>query len=352
MNNKIVEHIKRDETTQDSLPTRLNISSIAALQRVDDLEDRSLFEVSVATPAEGLADDGSQLWKYGSRSVQWSTIMAKLQSSSYEHFNNAYLTARFDNLSPHLPELNEIETTVWKFLTDQWDPQGGYPIDDFTETRTLPYVWNDVWALAVGEIVLDKWLKSLDDRVTILENTRIAFSNSMRFNTTLSVFQGDSGDTRKEDSEETMARAYEDAGSGVNSKAFIMAFFQDKKLSTTYVCKETGILSIYGWLDSTNVANSKYLPTAWCALKGKMRAASTQQERWEILQVQPVTPAKQFTYVSFCIPVQKGLEVQLELGFVPGTASGRYDRNKVPESLANTVPNAFLGGVYVPVKLS
>ena len=166
----------------------------------------------------------------------------------------------------------------------------------------------------------------------------------MTFSTKLSVFQGDYGNvvTPPDVNHSSLSEIYNNSASGFHSKGFVVAFWKHDKTSSEFVCPSTGMLTLYGWLDSSNVQNLKYLPSAWCALEGKING------KWEILQLQSVTPAKQFSYVSFCVPVMANLTIRLELGFIPGEASDRYDRSKIPESLANTQPNAFMGGIYMP----
>ena len=353
---KTIEHIEKRDI--DSINNLLTISTVAGLPKTDALEDETLFEVSV----KDLLTEN-----YTSKSVKWSKIMDKMQSSSFEYFNAAYKTLRWDSLKPKMKDLPEgKDTTIWRFLMQEWKgpvsggnasleattsgapaPRDGAQEETFSgqETNQVPYVWGDVWTLAVGELVLDKWLKGVDERVEVLETTRIALNDEMGFKTRLSRFQTDSGETKPADeddpvSQETMASAYHNINSPVNSDGFVVAFYKKNKLSSTFTCPCDGLLSLYGWVDSSNVADVKYLPSAWCALKAKIKGS------WEIVQIQPVAPARQFSYVGFCVPVTEGLQIQLELGFIPAGGSGRYDRTKMPESLANTQPNAFLGGVY------
>lgn len=335
-NSTLIQHVKRDNDT-DTLPVKLSISSIAGLPQTDALEDSTLFEVSV------LDTLSTEKNKYRSKSTSWATIMAKLQATTFNHFNRRYRELRFADVAI-ASQPDDTKTTIYRFLlkSGNWAGTGTYALPA-KENLNEPCVWGDIWTLAHGEIVLSKWLKKMDERVSTLENTKMAYSKTMDFNTTLSVFQDDKGSIRSKESTQTMTTAYADAASGVNSRGFVVAFWKDNKISTEFTCPKDGMLMLYGWLDSSNVQNIRYLPTAWCALEGKIR------NKWEIMQLQSVIPSKQFSYVSFCVPVLTGLVIRLELGFNPGEASGRYDRSKIPESLANTQPNAFLGGVYSPV---
>ena len=335
----IVEHIKKDGDSSVAIPTKISISTIAGLTRTDALEDSTLFEISAMVGID----------KYESRSVSWKTIMAKLQTTSFNNFNQQYKVIRYRDVDLSGYD-DKSDTTVYKYLTEtstdyHWakniDPKYQLPAK---ENTTEPCVWGDVWTLTNGEAILSQWLKDLDDRMYDLEHTQIAFSSNMEFNTRYSVFQGETGATvaPKDVNTGSLFEAYRDSGSGINSNGFVVAFWKQSKVSSTFTCPKTGMLTLYGWLDSSNVQNIKYLPTAWCALEGQING------HWEILQIQSVIPAKQFSYVGFCVPVMKDLVIRLELGFTPGEASGRYDRDKIPESLANSQPNAFLGGVYVP----
>lgn len=347
---KIVEHIKNERTDED-VPVRLSISSIAGLRQVDTLEDETLFEISAVTRI--IANDPTSI-KYGSRSVSWKTIASKLQGTSFSNFNQLYRELRFGDVN--LEDIaDDTQTTVYKYLTEtssdyRWAGTGAWELPD-KHNENEPCVWGDVWTLTNGEALLSQWLDDVDKRVATVEHTRLAFSPSMSFNTVLSAYQTDSGEliTPKDEhgdpkvTNETISQQYANPMSGIHSNGFVLAFWKHDKTSSPFTCPATGMLTLYGWLDSSNVQNIKYLPSAWCALEGYIG------NKWEILQLQTVVPAKQFSYVSFCVPVVKDLVVRLELGFVPGEASGRYDRSKIPESLANTQPNAFLGGVYSPL---
>lgn len=344
--NNIVQHIKRNDDGS-SIPSRLSISSIAGLPQTDALEDSTLFEVSV------LDTLSTEKNKYTSKSTSWATIMAKLQATTFNHFNGLYRALRFADVD--IPKVTDNRlTTICQFLLKDgnWGGTGDWAAPQ-QDNLNEPCVWGDVWTLANGEVILSNWLRELDDRVSELESTKLAFSPLMDFNTTLSVFEDEQGSTRPVNRTQTMAAAYRDPTSGVNSNGFVVAFWKGSKISTEYVCQEDGMLTLYGWLDSSNVQNIKYLPSAWCALEGYLGPSNEEKTKnWEILQLQSVEPAKQFSYVGFCIPVLKGLRIRLELGFIPAEASGRYDRDKIPESLANTQPNAFLGGVYSPKYIS
>ena len=327
---KIIQHIQRDGDEEEESPVTLSISSIAALEQTDALNNDALFEVSIPYSGE----------RYTSKCVSWATIAAKIEASESQAWNGDYDAKRDATIPIEGPELSK---TVWSYLFNVWKPTpqtkedflGGPPrIDE-------PQAWYDIWTLTKGEEELCSRVKEVEDTVNSLEETRTAFAPDMTFMTTLCTFkEGNETLTRAETSTTTMTQAYEDPQSGVNSKGFVLAFFQKNKISNVFECPCDGVLTLYGWLDSSNVANLKYLPTSWCALMGNIN------NRWEILQVQSVLPAKQFSYVSFCVPVVKGLKVRCELGFVPGEASGRYDKTVSPTSLANTQPNAFLGGVY------
>lgn len=349
---KIVEHIKKEQT-EDDLPVKISISSIAGLKRTDALEDETLFEISAITFVDKNNPNEN---KYSSRAVSWKTIMAKLQATSFSNFNQRYRELRYGNVTLQ-GTTDDTKTTVYKYLTEtstkyHWakNIKDKYKLPN-KQNFNEPCVWGDVWTLTNGEAVLSQWVDDVDKRVSVLEQTRLAFSSNMSFKTVLCTYETDTGDlyVPKDDNgnisyvKDSISQQYDNPRSGIHSNGFVLAFWKNNKISSEFKCPETGMLTLYGWIDSSNVQNIKYLPSAWCALQGKIGG------RWEILQLQPVIPAKQFSYISFCVPVMKDLQVRLELGFIPGEASGRYDRGKIPESLANTQPNAFLGGVYSPI---
>lgn len=350
---KIVEHIKKEQTETD-LPLKISISSIAGLQRTDALEDETLFEISAITFIDRTDPNNN---KYSSRAVSWRTIMSKLQATSFSNFNQRYRELRFSDVSPIAGVSDDAETTVYKYLTATATPyhwarniKDKYKLPN-KYNDLEPCVWGDVWTLTNGEAVLSQWIDDVDRKVSVLEQSRLAFSSNMSFNTVISSYQTENGEliTQKDSNgnpvvtHEPPSQQYSNPRSGIHSDGFVLAFWKNNRTSSVFKCPENGMLTLYGWIDSSNVQNIKYLPSAWCALEGKIGG------NWEIMQLQSVIPAKQFSYISFCVPVLKNLEVRLELGFIPGEASGRYDRSKIPESLANTRPNAFLGGVYSPI---
>ncbi len=316
MSEEIITHIERG--TGDGTSSGISISTIAGLDKTQAIENTSLFEVSIPQPGG----------KYVSRAIEWGNLLEKIQATTNTS-NSEYAQARAEDLS--------TTETVYKYM----DSKPSWNWGSFTEAHAdqTPYVWNDIWTLCNGELIVNERVNDIETRLDGFNNSKPAFGPLMNFDTTISIVT-ETGEMTSSHRTETMTHAYQNPASGVNSDGFVLSFNKGNRVTNTLTCAKDGMLVLYGWVDSSGVPNVKYLPTAWCALEGNISGS------WEILNLQPVIPAKQFSYVGFSIPVVEGLVVRCELGFVPGEASGRYDRTVAPTSLANVRPNAFLGGVF------
>lgn len=105
-------------------------------------------------------------------------------------------------------------------------------------------------------------------------------------------------------------------GTTVDDDACQMEISQGNRVSNEWFVPDTGNLVIYGWIDSSEALNSKAIPSSFCAVEGRIN------NKWEILAVQPVIPAKSITYVGFNLLVKKGLVIRIRTGFSVGAKSG------------------------------
>ena len=121
-----------------------------------------------------------------------------------------------------------------------------------------------------------------------------------------------------------------------------MQIQEGNKISNAWTCPATGCLVAYGWVDSSKLLNNKAIPLAYCALEASIN------EKWEVIAVCPVIPAKTMTYVSFSVNVAKGLSIRARTGFPVGAKSGQYSQTQdgYDSPLANNIPNGFLCTVY------
>lgn len=118
------------------------------------------------------------------------------------------------------------------------------------------------------------------------------------------------------------------------------------KISNEWTCPATGNLVIYGWLDSTNALNNKAVPSAFCVIEGNING-TTDKPVWEIISVQPVTPAKSITYVGFNLLVKKGLMIRARTGFTVGAKSSQFsNENDGYDTLSNDTANGFKCMIY------
>ena len=112
-------------------------------------------------------------------------------------------------------------------------------------------------------------------------------------------------------------------------------------------CPYTGQLVLYGWLaDKGNIKAQD----AWVGLYGQVNVLNDKKEarqKWVLLQVQPWIIGKKSSimqYVSFNIPVSKGLKLKIRTGFaVDGTNTGFAQPNAI--TYTSWQPNSFVGYV-------
>ena len=126
-----------------------------------------------------------------------------------------------------------------------------------------------------------------------------------------------------------------------------MSIKEGNKISNEWTCPATGNLVVYGWLDSSEALDNKAIPSAFCVLEAKIESPTSAVDKWEIIGVSPVLPAKSITYVGFNAIVHEGLVVRARTGFSVGAKSGQYsNENDGYDTLANNTPNGFKCMIY------
>lgn len=122
--------------------------------------------------------------------------------------------------------------------------------------------------------------------------------------------------------------------------AFIFRMVGTQSLGT-WECPRSGWFMCYGWVDEESHENNDTV-SRWVALEGEFDG------EWKILQFFPIvanTDSAQYcSYVTFSLPVHKGLKLRLRSGFKVGTNSGLYWN--VRGSMTSHIANAFVGGIY------
>jgi len=114
------------------------------------------------------------------------------------------------------------------------------------------------------------------------------------------------------------------------------------------ICKYTGNLVCYGWLaDNGNVKPG----CAWVGLFGRVLCGNAAEPSWVALQIQPWIIGKYSStaqYVSFNIPVKRGLQLKIMTGFnVNGNNSGLHgDTPTLMFTDAGNLPNTFVGYIF------
>jgi hypothetical protein len=121
-----------------------------------------------------------------------------------------------------------------------------------------------------------------------------------------------------------------------------MSIESGNKISNEWTCPASGNLVIYGWLDSSACLNNKATPSAFCVIEGNIN------EKWEIISVCPVTPAKSITYVGFNLMVKQGLVIRARTGFICGVKSSQFPNQQDGyDTLANSRANGFKCMIYL-----
>lgn len=111
--------------------------------------------------------------------------------------------------------------------------------------------------------------------------------------------------------------------------------------------KETGYLTIYGWLASNEQVTAQ---EAWVGLFAKVRQQGGTKEDWIALQIQPWIIGRNsqvLQYVGFNVPVHAGLRLKIMTGFnVNGFSSGTNTGRSLLFNDVGVIPNTFVGYVF------
>lgn len=126
-----------------------------------------------------------------------------------------------------------------------------------------------------------------------------------------------------------------------------MKIDEGNRISNEWEVPATGNLVIWGWLDSSGVLNNKALPSCYCSIQAKIQNLGGEAAQWETVAVQPVIPAKTFTYVGFNLAVHQGLTIRVKTGFAVGAKSGQFSNEQDGyDTLADSTVNGFKCQVY------
>ncbi len=137
--------------------------------------------------------------------------------------------------------------------------------------------------------------------------------------------------------------------------AYIFSIPNSGTESNSWITPMAGWFTCFGWLSEfSEGAMANY--QRWVVLEGNLNDKmpiinETTKERapnWCILQLQPFVPSPYISYVGFGVPVREGLELRIRTGFAVGSSSGNYAMSNTTTraSMANHIPNAFVGGIY------
>lgn len=341
LNSPSYREVGTSETVSDKTP-------ISKLPPTTELAEKSLIHIAQWS-------DADNSWQ------SMKITMGDFQQKIYEAVQNTLKTTYWDTHEEGLPSHTGDEVSSSEFP----DTDKGRDMFEFVKRTSFSYMLESlknqgIAPVEIGEdevdgfskhiyfdfnvlkryLVLreDQLAKDTEDLKEKLEKFDCFFSSEMVLSSsfkrdTLSnyVSTSDSADLTPND----------------NKNQCQMSISIGNRISNQWTVPRTGNLVIVGWLDSSAVLNTKALSQAYCVVEAKMNNTSDVTDNWEVIAVQPVIPAKIFTYVGFNLPVKKDLILRVRTGFDVGGKSGQYSNEQDGyDTLANNTPNGFKCVVY------
>ena len=295
-------------------------TAVSELPLTSELRDKSLIHI-----VQFIQDD-----KYESQRMEINTFESKI----YEAVQNTFKT-RYSETHIH-DETNEPSGTSFKEMLDylddtdmgeKWTIPPEKPADDAID-GFVKHVNYDIEILR--RYIVKKDADILGRVSTInysLSKIDYAFADRMVISTT-DQYGGYTNESVNHLKSE-------------NDSYCQLEISPGNKISNKWTVPADGQLVVYGWLDSNKALNNKAIPSAYCVLEANINS------EWEIIAVQQVNPAKNFTYVGFNVPVHQGLVIRARTGFPVGAKSSQYSNEQDGyDSLANSTANGFKCQVY------
>lgn len=311
---------------------------VSGLQLTRELYDDSLMHV--IQHIEGAGDDA----KYESMKFRVGDFKQKLYEAVQNTFKTAYCDTHCNGGSAtHDMDEDAPEGTSFKELVeylkekDAKNPNASpkfapAEVDDTAADGFIKHLFYDFDVLKRYTVLKCNNINvHIDDYNDWLVRLDCLFSSLMTFHTTKQV----------ENEEIEYSSLSVNHSKNVDDQYSQMKIDAGNKISNEWTCPATGNLVVYGWLDSSSVLNNKSTPSAYCVIEASING------EWEIIAVQPVTPAKSITYVGFNVPVHKDLVIRARTGFTVGAKSGQFSNEQDGnDTLSNSVANGFKCMVY------
>ena len=328
----------------------INLKTISQLPEITngkDLKDSSYIGVDV--PAAWAMSSNSQIVPiYTSKKISKSTFGDAMTMQISDYYDRVHHISSGMNVG-------ELYSEFYQFK------DGSFTVDGNTTFTNAP---------KIDETISDYYSTENDQqkKAVNLETLRQysgsavspAIGNDFGFVTHLSSY-GKEADPNKKDVYYNLYRINEEDNTtngfynwgltpdikNVSEHEYVFRIEPNKKESNVWTAPATGIFTCYGWLDeiqTEKVSNE----SRWVALLGLKQFADN-DERWVILQLQPFIPNNFLSYVGFNFPVQAGMHLKIVTGFTTGSNSDKYFKSQ--SSVANMVPNGFLGGIYTNLSM-
>lgn len=297
----------------------MTIRTISELKSAEKINKNDLFKIS-----HQLYNDGD---KYSSQKISYQQIEESIVSAS--------VTAVHDKWNMNESNVDDIDNRVSAF-EDAMDIRYKNSIDSVVHFKNSPqsngHAREDTDIPNVSEVV--DLIRDNSDYITPGSYINVDTQNANGYGSTYvdNVSQ---------------YHWHIDAGNTDSSKT--VDKFQNTGPNNGVIIKETGILTIYGWIASNSEIAAQ---EAWVGLFGNVKVKSEDgkiKSTWQALQIQPFIVGKYSQvaqYVGFTIPVRSQLELKIMTGFkVNDTASGLHVGNSLMFNNEGNMPNTFVGYV-------
>lgn len=333
---KILNQTYRD-VLQEEYP--IEKTPISDLTEATEIKDRSLIHLVQ------IIDEDRAEPRYESMKVRMDRFQNKVYNAVQNTLKTAYWNTHLDPAEGGSKKHNFDESgdrpagSSFKEMVAYLASKGYAPeeVDEKDWDSFVKHVYYDFDVLKRYIVLNDN---NLQEEIDIINKKLIEldcyFDKTMKFHTTWL------NENRVEYSSYSVTHRKTE-----NNSYCQMSIKEGNKISNEWTCPATGNLVVYGWLDSTEALDNKATPSAFCVLEAKIDSPTSVADKWEIIGVSAVAPAKSITYVGFNAIVREGLVIRARTGFAVGAKSGQYsNENDGYDTLANNTPNGFKCQVF------
>lgn len=315
-----------NQTQRDALDLSHQMTAVSELQLTSELKKESLLHI-----VQYLDDSGDQK-RYESMGITVEAFENKIYQAVQNTLKTAYWDTHEKNTDKHNRTEDPVSTRPPKTsFKDFVEYLGSDKPSEVSETDPDGFISHIYYDFDVLKRYIVKRDNGFDKSIARIDKKLIELD--CYFDPDMKLWTTDKDGNTTHDSVNHIKTE--------NDTYCQMQIKDGNKISNTWTCPATGNLVIYGWLDSSSALNNKATPSAYCVIEAKINPTSD-EDNWEIISAQPVTPFKNITYVGFNIPVHKNLVIRARTGFTVGAKSGQFsNENDGYDTLANITPNGF-----------